>query len=78
LEHTAQLVQQAALSRSAPAMSVALQALRPATSSMLSTLGGSAGGGQALADLVSSAATITTMLDVDPVITAAVRQVIQP
>lgn len=76
--NAAQLAQQAALGRSAPAMSVALQALRPATDTMLTTLGGGVGGGQALADLVRSAATISTMLDVDPFITDAVRQVIQP
>lgn len=76
--NAAQLAQQATLSRTAPAMSVALQALQPATSSMLNTLGGGAGGSQALTDLLSSAATITTMLDVDPFITDAVRQVIQP
>lgn len=74
----AQLAQQAVLSRSAPAMSVALQALRPATTTMLNTLGSGTGGGQALADLVSSTATIATMLDVDPFITNAVRQVVQP
>lgn len=73
----AQLGQQMALGRGAPAMSVALQALQPATSSMLTTLGGGAGGGQALADLVGSTATIATMLDVDPFVTDAVRQVLQ-
>lgn len=73
-----QLVQQSALGRGAPSMSVALQALRPATTTMLNTLGGGAGGGQALADLVRSTATIATMLDVDPFITDAVRQAVQP
>lgn len=74
----AQMATQMALGRGAPAMSVALQALQPATSSMLNTLGGGAGGGQALADLIGSTATIATMLDVDPFITDAVRQVVQP
>lgn len=74
----AQMATQMALGRGAPAMSVALQALQPATSGMLNTLGGSAGGGQALADLIGSTATIATMLDVDPFITDAVRQVVQP
>lgn len=74
----AQLTQQALLGRSAPAMSVALEALRPATTGALNILGGSTGGGQALADLIGSAATIATMLDVDPFITDAVRQAVQP
>lgn len=74
----AQLTQQVLLGRGAPAMSVALQALQPATSGMLSTLGGGAGGGQALADLVSSTATVATMLNVDPFITDAVRALVQP
>jgi uncharacterized protein len=76
--NAAQLVQQAALGRGAPSMSVALQALQPATSTMRNTLGGSTGGGQALSDLVGSTATITTMLNVDPFVTNAVRQVVQP
>jgi uncharacterized protein len=76
--NAAQLVQQAALGRGAPSMSVALQALQPATSTMRNTLGGSTGGGQALSDLVGSTATIATMLNVDPFITDAVRQVVQP
>lgn len=62
----------------APAMSVALDALRPATTAALNTLGGSANGGQALAAMVRDAATITTLLNVDPFITDTVRQVIQP
>lgn len=74
----AQLVQQSVLGRGAPAMSVALQALRPATSTMLTTLGGGAGGGQALADLLGSTATIATILDVDPFVTSAVRALVQP
>ena len=76
--NAAGMVQQALQGRGAPSMSVALQALRPATTTMLNTLGGSTGGGQALADLISSTATIATMLDVDPFITDAVRQVVQP
>jgi uncharacterized protein len=74
----AQLAQQMALGRGAPAMSVALDALRPATSGMLTTLGGSAGGAAALGSLVRDAATIATMLDIDPFITGAVRDLVQP
>lgn len=74
----AQMVQQMTLGRGAPAMSVALTALRPATSSMLTTLGGSAGGAAALGSLVRDTATIATMLDVDPFITEAVRSLVQP
>lgn len=74
----AQMAQQWALGRGAPAMSVALDALRPATSGMLTTLGGSAGGAAALASMIGDAATLTTLLNVDPFITDAVRQVVQP
>jgi len=73
----AQMAQQMALGRGAPAMSVALGALRPATSAMLTTLGGSAGGAAALGSLVRDAATIATMLDVDPFITDAIRDLMQ-
>jgi phage protein U len=73
----AQMVQQMTLGRGAPAMSVALDALRPATSGMLTTLGGSGGGAAALSSLVRDAATIATMLDVDPFITGAVRDLVQ-
>jgi phage protein U len=76
--NAAQLAQQWALGRGGEAMSVALDALRPATSAMLTTLGGSANGAAALASLIQDAATITTLLDVDPMITDAVRQVVQP
>jgi phage protein U len=74
----AQMVQQMALGRGAPAMSVALQALRPATTAMLNTLGGSTVNGQALGSLISNAATISTILDVDPFVTQSVRQLVQP
>ena len=73
----AQMTQQMTLGRGAPAMSVALGALRPASSSMLTTLGGSAGGAAALSSLVRDTATIATMLDVDPFITEAVRDLVQ-
>jgi hypothetical protein len=59
-------------------MSVALQALRPATSAMLNTLGGGVENGQALGSLISNAATISTILDVDPFVTQSVRQLVQP
>jgi phage protein U len=74
----AQMVQQMALGRGAPAMSVALQTLRPATTAMLNTLGGSTENGQALKRLIGNAATLSTILDVDPFITKSVRQLIQP
>lgn len=73
----AQLTQQMTIGRGAPAMSVALDALRPATGPMLTTLGGSAGGASALQALVRDAATIASMLDVDPFITGAVRDIVQ-
>ncbi len=76
--NAAQLAQQWALGRGGEAISVALDALRPATSAMLNTLGGSAGGAAALTSLIQDAATITTLLDVDPMITDAVRQVVTP
>lgn len=74
----AQMVQQMALGRGAPSMSVALQALRPATTAMLNILGGSTQGGQAIAGIINNAATIATILDVDPFITNAVRQLVKP
>jgi len=76
--NAAQLAQQWALGRGGEAISVTLDALRPATSAMLNTLGGSAGGAAALTSLIQDAATITTLLDVDPMITDAVRQVVTP
>jgi hypothetical protein len=76
--NAAQLGQQMLQGRAAPTIAVALDALRPATTAMLQTLGGGAQGGAALANLVRDASTIGTMLDVDPRITEAVRQVIRP
>ena len=73
-----QMVQQMAQGRGAPTMSIALQALRPATSAMLTTLGGSVENGQALGRLISNAATLSTILDVDPFITKSVRQLVKP
>lgn len=74
----AQMAQEWAQGRGAPTMAVALDALRPATTSMLNTLGGSPENGSALASMVRDAATLGTLLDVDPKITDAVRQVVQP
>jgi phage protein U len=73
-----QMVQQMGLGRGAPAMSVALEALRPATGAMLNTLGGSTENGQALGQLVGNAGTVAAILNVDPFITDAVRQLVQP
>jgi phage protein U len=73
----AQLVQQMTAGYGGSAMSVALDALRLATDPMLTTLGGSAGGASALQALVRDSATIATMLDVDPFITGAVRDIVQ-
>ena len=76
--NAAQMVQQVAQGRGAPAIAVALEALRPATSGVLQAIGGSGPAGAALGDMVRNAATITTILDVDPFITSAVRGLIQP
>jgi hypothetical protein len=73
-----QMVQQMALGRGDAAMSIALEALRPATGAMLSTLGGSTENGQALGRLIANAGTVAAMLDVDPFITQSVRQLVQP
>ena len=73
----AQMAQEWAQGRGAPTMAVALDALRPATTSMLNTLGGSPENGSALASMVRDAATLGTLLDVDPKITDAVRQAVQ-
>jgi hypothetical protein len=59
-------------------MSIALEALRPATGAMLNTLGGSTQNGQALGRLIGNAGTVAAMLDVDPFITQSVRQLVQP
>jgi phage protein U len=76
--NAAQMVQQMAAGRGPEATAIALDALRPATTAMLNTLGGSAEGGQALQDMIDSAATITTMLDVDPYVTDAIRSLVRP
>lgn len=73
----AQMAQEWAQGRGAPTMAVALDALRPATTSMLNTLGGSPENGSALASMIRDAATLGTLLDVDPKITDAVRQAVQ-
>ena len=73
-----QLVEQVAQGRGAPAIAVALDALRPAASGALQAIGGSGPAGAALGDMVRNAATITTILDVDPFTTAAVREALQP
>jgi phage protein U len=71
------LVQSMAQGKGAPSMAVALEALRPATYQTLQELAGSIGGAQGLRNLVRDAATIITALDVDPYVTAAVRQVLR-
>lgn len=75
--NAAGIVQQMALGRGAPAMSVMLEALRPVTYQTLQQLGGSIGGANGLRNLVRDAATISSILDVDPHVTATVRQVVQ-
>jgi phage protein U len=76
--NAAQMVQQMAAGRGPEATAIALDALRPATTAMLNTLGGSIGGGQALQDMINAAATITTMLDVDPYVTDTIRSLVRP
>jgi phage protein U len=71
-----QMAQEMALGRGAPTMSSVLELLRPATSSMLDTLGGGTGGRDALRDMLDNAATIATVLNVDPKITDEVRELI--
>jgi hypothetical protein len=72
------MAQEMALGRGDAAMSIALEALRPATGAMLTTLGGSTENGQALGRLIANAGTVAAMLDVDPFITQSVRQLVQP
>jgi len=74
----ARLVDSMAQRRGPSAMAVALEALRPATSAQLLALGRSSGGAAGLTSLVRDAATIATMLDVDPSITAIVQQLVRP
>lgn len=71
------MVQAMAQGKGPPSMAVALEALRPATYSMMETLAGSVGGANGLRNLVRDAATITTLLDIDPHVTAGVRQAMQ-
>jgi len=58
-------------------MAVLLETLRPATYQTLQQLAGSIGAANGVRNLVRDAATISTLLDVDPHVTAAVRQVVQ-
>lgn len=75
--NTAGILQSMAQGKGAPSMAVMLETLRPATYETLQQLGGGIGGANGLRDLVRNAATISTLLDVDPHVTAAVRQIVQ-
>jgi phage protein U len=66
-----------ATGRGAPTTAVLLETLRPASYQTLQQLAGSIGGANGLRNLVRDAATISTVLDVDPHVTAAVRQTVQ-
>lgn len=70
------VLQQLAAGRGPAAMIPALEALGPASGASLLTLGG-AQGSLGLAAMVRNAATILTILDVDPFVTASVRQQVQ-
>ena len=72
----AQMVQSMAAGNGPAAMSVALDTLRTAAPSVISSLAGDAAPG--LQNVVRDAATIGTILNVDPKITEAVRAVVQP
>ena len=75
--NAAGIVQSMAQGKGPPTMAVMLEALRPVSYQTLEQLGGSIGGANGLRNLVRDAATITTVLDVDPHVTSAVRQVVQ-
>ena len=75
--NTAGILQSMAQGKGAPTMAVMLEALRPATYQTMQQLAGSVGGANGIRSLVRDAATISTLLDVDPHVTAAVRQVVQ-
>ena len=70
------VLQQLAAGRGPAAMIPALEALGPASGASLFTLGG-AQGSLGLAAMVRNAATILTILDVDPFVTGSVRQQVQ-
>lgn len=74
--NAAGILQSMAQGKGPPAMAVLLEKLRPASYATLQQLGGSIGGAAGLRNLVKDAATISTVLDVDPHVTAAVRQVV--
>jgi len=63
--------------RGAPTMAVLLETLRPVSYQTMQQLAGSVGGADGIQNLARDAATIVTMLDVDPFVTADVRQVLQ-
>jgi|Laugresu1bdmlbsd_1035121.scaffolds.fasta_scaffold01792_2 phage protein U len=75
--NTAGILQSMAQGKGAPTMAVLLETLRPATYQTLQQLAGSIGAANGVRNLVRDAATISTLLDVDPHVTAAVRQVVQ-
>jgi len=75
--NTAGILQSMAQGKGAPSMAVMLEALRPVTYQTMETLGGSVGGANGIRNLIRDAATITSVLDVDPHVTTAVRQVVQ-
>jgi phage protein U len=64
--------------RGPAAMTVALEALRPATAAQLQAIGGGPPGEAGLSNLIRDAATIGTMLNVDPFITGIVQQLVRP
>jgi phage protein U len=74
----AQMIQAMGVRRGPSAMHVALDALRPATTAQLQAIGGGAPGAAGLANLIRDAATIGTMLNMDPFITNLVQQLVRP
>lgn len=71
------ILQNMAQGRGAPTTAVLLETLRPASYQTLQQLAGGIGGANGLRSMVRDLATISTILDVDPHITAAVRQTVQ-
>ena len=75
--NAAGLVESMAEGNGPPSMAVALEALQPVSYPLLQQVAGGIGGANGLRNLVQDAATIISVLDVDPHVTGAVRSVVQ-
>lgn len=75
--NAAGLVQSMAQGNGPPSMAVALQALAPVSVPFLEQVAGGIGGANGLRNLLRDSASIISMLDVDPHVTASVRSILE-